>query len=196
MSQTPTVPLSLYFRFEHNHCTASLGIGGYYKRGYRTHISKAPIRETLAAAIDFNALLSSPSNNNITLLDPFCGSGTLLQEAWSFADGDWPYLQCKRLMPDYVDMLIPSFELTNSSSLLSSSPPDNTNSNCWNEWRKARFVGSDVDAACIRAAKENFAHLHSTPLINIMQSNFYDFREQVKQFGKIVLVSNVMNHFF
>ena len=106
-----------YFRFEHNHCTASLGIGGYYKRGYRTHISKAPIRETLAAAIDFNALLSSPSNNNITLLDPFCGSGTLLQEAWSFADGDWPYLQRKRLMPDYVDMLI----------------------------RKARFVGSDVD---------------------------------------------------
>ena len=48
-------------------------------------------------------------------------------------------------MPDYVDMLIPSFELTNSSSLLSSSPPDNTISNCWNEWRKARFVGSDVD---------------------------------------------------
>ena len=55
--------------------------------------------------------------------------------------------------------------------------------------------GSDVDAACIRAAKENFAHLHSPPLINIMQSDFYDFREQVKQFGKIVLVSNVMNHF-
>ena len=145
MSQTPTIPLSLYFRFEHNHCTASLGIGGYYKRGYRTHISKAPIRETLAAAIDFNALSSPPSNNNITLLDPFCGSGTLLQEAWSFADDDWPYLQRKRLMPDYVDMLIPSFELTNSSSLLSSSPPDNTISNCWNEWRKARFVGSDVD---------------------------------------------------
>ena len=48
-------------------------------------------------------------------------------------------------MPDYVDMLIPSFELTNSSSLLSPSPPDNTISNCWNEWRKARFVGSDVD---------------------------------------------------
>ena len=48
-------------------------------------------------------------------------------------------------MPDYVDMLIPSFELTNSSLLLSPSPPDNTISNCWNEWRKARFVGSDVD---------------------------------------------------
>ena len=48
-------------------------------------------------------------------------------------------------MPDYVDMLIPSFELTNSSSLLSSSPPDSTNSNCWNAWRKARFVGSDAD---------------------------------------------------
>ena len=132
LSQTPTIPLSLYFRFEHNHCTASLGIGGYYKRGYRTHISKAPIRETLAAAIDFNALSSSPSNNNITLIDPFCGSGTLLQEAWSFADGDWPYLQRKRLMPDYVDI----------SSLLSPSPPDNTNSNCWNEWRKARLLSN------------------------------------------------------
>lgn len=97
-------------------------------------------------------------------------------------------------MPDYVDMLIHSFVLTNSSSLLSTAPSDNTIINQWSEWRKARFVGSDVDDACIRAARENFANLHLPPKIDLTQSDFYDFREKVKQFEKIVLVSNVMIH--
>ena len=81
-------------------------MGSYYKRGYRSHISQAPIRETLAAAIDFNvlSLLSSPLSTGVTIMDPFCGSGTLLQEAWSFACGDWPSLQRKRLLPDYFEM--------------------------------------------------------------------------------------------
>lgn len=103
LSRTPSMPLPLHFRFEHNHCTASLEIGGNYKRGYRTHVCQAPLRETLAAAIDFSALTSSlPS----TLIDPFCGSGTLLQEAWSLASGDWPYRQRERLLKDYYELFV------------------------------------------------------------------------------------------
>jgi len=47
------------------------------KRGYRLKTSKAPIRETIAAAM----VLLSRWNGSIPLIDPFCGSGTILFEA-------------------------------------------------------------------------------------------------------------------
>lgn len=48
-----------------------------HKRGYRTMAGKAPITETLAAAL----LLLTPWKRDRILVDPFCGSGTFLIEA-------------------------------------------------------------------------------------------------------------------
>ncbi len=48
-----------------------------HKRGYRKIVSKAPITETLAAAL----ILLTPWNKNRILVDPFCGSGTFPIEA-------------------------------------------------------------------------------------------------------------------
>ena len=48
-----------------------------HKRGYRKLTSKAPVSETLAAAI----ILHSPWNKDRILVDPFCGSGTFPIEA-------------------------------------------------------------------------------------------------------------------
>ncbi|MEG0856678.1 MAG: class I SAM-dependent RNA methyltransferase [Terrisporobacter sp.] len=48
-----------------------------HKRGYREKANKAPIRETLAAAIMYLV----PWTPGRTLIDPMCGSGTLLIEA-------------------------------------------------------------------------------------------------------------------
>ncbi len=48
-----------------------------HKRGYRERANKAPIRETLAAAI----MELVPWRPGRTLVDPMCGSGTLLIEA-------------------------------------------------------------------------------------------------------------------
>ena len=48
-----------------------------HKRGYREKANKAPIRETLAAAI----MDLVPWTPGRTLVDPMCGSGTLLIEA-------------------------------------------------------------------------------------------------------------------
>ncbi|WP_343348533.1 class I SAM-dependent RNA methyltransferase [Terrisporobacter petrolearius] len=48
-----------------------------HKRGYRERANKAPIRETLAAAI----MELVPWKPGRTLVDPMCGSGTLLIEA-------------------------------------------------------------------------------------------------------------------
>lgn len=48
-----------------------------HKRGYRTMTSKAPITETLAAAL----IMLTPWKKDRILVDPFCGSGTFPIEA-------------------------------------------------------------------------------------------------------------------
>ncbi|MCM1158271.1 MAG: class I SAM-dependent RNA methyltransferase [Bacteroidales bacterium] len=48
-----------------------------HKRGYRTLVGKAPISETLAAAL----IMLTPWNKERLLIDPFCGSGTFPIEA-------------------------------------------------------------------------------------------------------------------
>jgi len=50
---------------------------GLHKRGYRTYLGDAPLRETLAAAM----LQLSVWNPDRPLIDPFCGSGTIPIEA-------------------------------------------------------------------------------------------------------------------
>ncbi|PJC87950.1 bifunctional 23S rRNA (guanine(2069)-N(7))-methyltransferase RlmK/23S rRNA (guanine(2445)-N(2))-methyltransferase RlmL [Vibrio sp. HA2012] len=75
---------------------AILGIdmvgSGLHQRGYRTESGKAPLRETLAAAI----VIRSGWDASKSLLDPMCGSGTLLIEAAMMAAGMAPGVQRKR----------------------------------------------------------------------------------------------------
>ena len=49
---------------------------GLHKRGYRAQSNEAPIKETLAASLCKLSRLRSDGR----LIDPFCGSGTLLVE--------------------------------------------------------------------------------------------------------------------
>jgi len=51
-----------------------------YKRGYRTESNDAPLRETIAAAM----VILSYWKYETPLVDPFCGSGTILIEAAMF----------------------------------------------------------------------------------------------------------------
>jgi putative N6-adenine-specific DNA methylase len=61
---------------------------GLHKRGYRTETVEAPIKETLAAAM----VLLSFWRKDRALLDPFCGSGTILIEAAMIERGIAPGL--------------------------------------------------------------------------------------------------------
>ena len=66
-------------RLDHDKCTVSADSSGahLHQRGYRTAVTTAPIRETLAAAL----ILASGWDQRSLLLDPFCGSGTIPIEA-------------------------------------------------------------------------------------------------------------------
>lgn len=62
-----------------DHFTASIDTSGeaLHKRGYRASANAAPMKETLAAAM----INLSDWDQNRTLIDPFCGSGTIPIEA-------------------------------------------------------------------------------------------------------------------
>lgn len=69
----------IYVFIHKNKVTLSIDTTGdaLHKRGYREKANKAPIRETLAAGI----MYLTPWRPGRTLVDPMCGSGTILIEA-------------------------------------------------------------------------------------------------------------------
>lgn len=66
-------------RFDHDECTISADSSGalLHRRGWRQAVAKAPLRETLAAAM----LRGCTWHGERALVDPFCGSGTIGIEA-------------------------------------------------------------------------------------------------------------------
>lgn len=69
----------LIVRIAHDVCTISLDSSGalLHRRGYRQAVAKAPLRETLAAAM----LAAAGWRPTEPLADPFCGAGTIPIEA-------------------------------------------------------------------------------------------------------------------
>lgn len=72
-------------RLLRDHCTVSADTSGalLHRRGYRQATAKAPLRETIAAAL----LAASGWDPTTPLVDPFCGSGTIPIEAALMARG-------------------------------------------------------------------------------------------------------------
>jgi 23S rRNA (guanine2445-N2)-methyltransferase / 23S rRNA (guanine2069-N7)-methyltransferase len=133
-----------------DHATLSLDLGGesLHRRGYRRQGASAPLRENLAAAILVRAGWPQLAAAGAPLLDPMCGSGTLVLEAALIAADVAPGLARARY----------GFE-----SWLEHKPK------VWRELREdaaarakaglARplppLQGFDADAAAIRAAQDN-----------------------------------------
>ena len=111
-----------------------------HMRGYRQAVGKAPLRETLAAAL----LLAAAWDGSTPLLDPFCGSGTIPIEGALIARRMAPGLQRRFAFMDW-----PNFDpkawrkLTDESqkSALASSP--------------AVILGSDRNAGAITSSVAN-----------------------------------------
>lgn len=89
-------------RIEHDHCVVSADSSGalLHRRGWRQAIAKAPLRETLAAAM-LTAVEWTPDT---PLVDPFCGSGTIGIEAALRARNIAPGLQRSFVMEQWPEV--------------------------------------------------------------------------------------------
>lgn len=79
---------NLYVTLIDDRCTLWLDLTGeeLYKRGHERFVNDAPLKETIAAGMLFEAADRS-KNNPITLIDPMAGSGTFSLEAAYVANG-------------------------------------------------------------------------------------------------------------
>lgn len=132
---------------------------GLHKRGYRIGQGTAPLKETLAAA------LVSLTNwqANVPLIDPFCGSGTILIEAAmigqniapgfnrEFASEDWNFIP-EKLWNEALDE---AEQLANYDQPL-------------------QITGSDIDHKMIEIAKNNALEAGLSDLINWKQMQVGD----------------------
>ncbi len=140
-----------------------------HKRGYRTLSSKAPITETLAAAL----ILLTPWKKDRILVDPFCGSGTFPIEAAMMAANMAPGMNRSFLAESWSN-LIPLkcwYEAIDEAN-------DLVNTDI-----QADIQGYDLDGEVVKAARSNaeaagvekLIHFQQRPLSALSHPKKYGF---------------------
>jgi len=132
-------PQLAVIRLAEDRCTVSVDSSGelLHKRGYRQAVAKAPLRETLAAAI----LMASSWDKTTPLLDPFCGSGTIPIEAALLALGLPPGRNRRFAFMDW-----PGCDETLWRSINTQPPPSD---------HRPVILASDRDAGAIAMSRAN-----------------------------------------
>ena len=137
----PAYPVRVFFMKDE----ATIGIDtsgvSLHKRGYRQLTSKAPITETLAAAL----IMLTPWNKSRILVDPFCGSGTFPIEAALMAANIAPGMNRSFLSEDW-DNLVTKKHWYNAM--------DEARENV-NDQIEVDIQGYDMDGDVIKSAREN-----------------------------------------
>ncbi|MBA2458045.1 MAG: hypothetical protein H0V43_03700 [Gemmatimonadales bacterium] len=129
-------------RLFRDECTLSADSSGQllHRRGYRLATAKAPLRETLAAAM----LLGAGYDGSAPLLDPMCGSGTIPIEA---------ALLARRIPPGrgrrFAFESWPGFEAERWRGLLAEADERILSTT------SAPILGSDRDDGAVTAARAN-----------------------------------------
>ncbi len=80
-TEKPDIRINVHVKKDLAQVSLDLSGESLHKRFYRTRGGTAPLKENLAAAILLRARWPQMAKKNAPLLDPFCGSGTLLIEA-------------------------------------------------------------------------------------------------------------------
>ncbi|ELH1431379.1 bifunctional 23S rRNA (guanine(2069)-N(7))-methyltransferase RlmK/23S rRNA (guanine(2445)-N(2))-methyltransferase RlmL [Raoultella ornithinolytica] len=142
--ENPDLRINVWLNKETAHISLDLSGEGLHLRGYRDGTGMAPIKETLASAI----VMRSGWAPGTPLLDPMCGSGTLLIEAAMLATdrapglhrGHWGFNGWLQ-HDDAVWKEVKAEAQTRARKGLAA--------------YESRFYGSDVDARVIERARSN-----------------------------------------
>ena len=162
-TRDPDLWLNVYI--EKNVATISVDTSGgsLHRRGYRLETTQAPMSETVAASI----IRYTEWDGETTLYDPFCGSGTLLCEA---------YLKITKTPSAYRRSKFGFERLPDFDALL---------------WSKVKgeaekkiqpiganlILGSDIDAKVVATAQKNSAVIDPGAKIGIIQKDIFDIEK-------------------
>ena len=131
----------LYDRLSKDRCTLSLDTSGelLHRRGYRLATSRAPLRETLAAGL----LLLGGYDGSQPLVDPMCGSGTIVIEAALLASGRAVNADRAMAMERFANVAPAELDAISNEAKAARRPG------------QAVIVGSDIHAGALHAARTN-----------------------------------------
>lgn len=142
-----------------------------HKRGYRKLQSKAPISETLAAAL----IMLTPWKKDRILVDPFCGSGTFLIEAAMMASNMAPGMNRSFLAEDWKE-LIPRRHWYDALEEAQDLVDTNLDMD---------LQGFDIDGEVVKNARENAAAAGVDHLIHFQQREVAKLRHP-KKYGFLI----------
>lgn len=144
-TEEPGIRLLLQLQGARARLSVDIGDGPLHRRGYRMDTGEAPLRENLAAAILLRAGWPARAAAGEALLDPFCGSGTLVIEAALIATRTAPGLLRSSRLPGAWsghDATIWQRSLRVARDAVV-------------DWQGPPLQGSDRDASVLRAARAN-----------------------------------------
>ena len=151
-------------------CLDTTGLS-LHKRGYRTMVSKAPIKETLAAAL----LMLTPWHKDRILVDPFCGSGTFPIEAAMMAANIAPGMN-REFTAEAWKHLLPMKgwydAVTEANDLICNDV-------------EMRIQGYDIDGEVIKVAMANAREAGVDHLIHFQQRPVSELRHP-KKYGFVI----------
>jgi putative N6-adenine-specific DNA methylase len=182
LSEDPLKPLQqtgvqhVFVRAVEDRFTISLDTSGelLFKRGLKQHTGKAPLRETLAAAI----LAYAGYTGNEPLVDPMCGSGTFSLEAAMIAGHIPP-----GWFRPFIFMTWPAFRETQWEYLKTLCAEKRV------AVKEALVFASDLDLSLCSNLEHVAGRFGLSDTLRVMQKDFFQWKpaELFRQKGLVVL---------
>lgn len=142
-----------------------------HKRGYRLMTSKAPLTETLAAAL----ILLTPWKKDRILVDPFCGSGTFPIEAAMIAANIAPGMNREFTAEKWTNLIPQKLWYDTVSEAEEMIDHDVS----------VDIQGYDIDAEVVKAARENAKRAGVDHMIHLQQRAVADLKHP-KKYGFVI----------
>lgn len=153
----------LYVHIFRNEVTLNLDSSGdpLYKRGYRSDINEAPMKEVLAAGL----VKLSGWEKHLLLIDGMCGAGTIAIEAALWANNippgyyrnDFGFMRWRNFDEKTYDLIY--------DSSISKIRED-----------KVEIIANDIDGPTLKKARINTKNAKVDDVINCTQQSFFDLK--------------------
>jgi 23S rRNA (guanine2445-N2)-methyltransferase / 23S rRNA (guanine2069-N7)-methyltransferase len=152
--QRPDIRINVFLQKERASLALDLGGESLHQRGYRDETGAAPLKENLAAAI----VMRSGWQPNSPMIDPMCGSGTLLIEAALIAADvaprlyrdHWGFTAWRQHQPALWQDIVGEAQVRAKRGLAKT---------------ESRFIGYDRDRRVIEIARNNAKRANVSTLI-------------------------------
>ncbi len=177
--QQPDIRVNVFLQRDTASVALDLSGEGLHQRGYRDLTGQAPLKESLAAAI----VMRSGWQAGTPMVDPMCGSGTLLIEAAMIAGDRAPGLHRQHwgftAWSNFNEELWR--ELTTEAQVRTRRAVQETTS---------RFFGSDIDRRVIEMAKANARRAGVAELISFEAAEVGKLKNPLPEGPVGTLISN------